>query len=345
LLVVSGKLIFYNMLRTADNGRSTKRAAGMTAQIVEIVDQRSGSSARVLASFGFNAFSWRPHLNDGRREMLWAERDFAAGNKRASGSGIPLLFPFPGRIGGARFRFGEREYELEPGDGIGNAIHGFVLNRPWRVIERHAARVVGEFQAAIDDPAILAHWPADFRIRVSYEVHARELISNIEYENTGDGPLPCGFGTHAYFRLPLSEAADAADTVVTVPASAYWELEQMNPTGRIVSLPENERLATGARLGDRKFDTVFTELRADTDGLMRTRLTDPKSNRAVAQSFDAVFTQCVVYTPPHREAICLEPYTCVPDAIRLAEEGHETGLQILQPGEIFNTTIRLEVSE
>jgi aldose 1-epimerase len=64
----------------------------------------------------------------------------------------------------------------------------------------------------------------------------------------------------------------------------------------------------------------------------------------LTQSFDQNFTQCVIYTPAHREAICMEPYTCVPDAIRLAAEGHETGLQILQPGEEFLTTIRLQLT-
>jgi aldose 1-epimerase len=85
-------------------------------------------------------------------------------------------------------------------------------------------------------------------------------------------------------------------------------------------------------------------MQPDRDGLLRTKLTDPISGRTLTQTFDASFTQCVVYTPPHREAICLEPYTCVPDAIRLSAEGHETGLQILQPGESRNTTITLAVS-
>ena len=61
----------------------------------------------------------------------------------------------------------------------------------------------------MDDAKILEHWPADFRIRVSYEVRGRELLSDIHYENTGEGPLPCGFATHAYFRLPLTEGGAA----------------------------------------------------------------------------------------------------------------------------------------
>jgi aldose 1-epimerase len=316
----------------------------MASRIIEITDRDNGSNARILVSLGFNCFSWRPVLKDGLREMLWADPDFAAGDKRPSSGGIPLLFPFPGRIGGAIYQLNGREYQLEPGDAFGNAIHGFVFNRAWRIMEQGEARVVGEFQASVDDPTILQRWPADFRIRVSYEVHGAELVSEIRYENVGDSPLPCGFATHAYFRLPLTEGRTVADTMVTVPTAAFWELKKMIPTGRLLSIAASQQLAGGLRLADHQFDTAFTQLRPDADGLLRTHLADPASGRTLTQTFDASFTQCVVYTPGHREAICLEPYTCVPDAIRLSAEGHDTGLQILQPGEHRETVVRLQVS-
>jgi aldose 1-epimerase len=315
----------------------------MSAQTVEIFDRESRSTARILASQGFNCFSWRPVLDDGPREMLWAEPRFELGDKRPSSGGNPILFPFPGRIGGAVFTFEAREYRLEPSDAFGNAIHGFVLNRPWRVVERSDSRIVGEFQAAVDDPKILEHWPSDFRIRVSYQIRGRELLSEIRYENTGERLLPCGFGTHAYFRLPLSEGGSAGDTIVTAPVDRFWELERMNPTGRISTARPDQALAGGLRLVDHQFDTVFTGVRPDADGKVRTRLADPTTGRTLTQTFDNSFTQCVIYTPGHRQAICLEPYTCVPDAIRLAAEGHETGLQVLKPREKFETTITLDV--
>jgi aldose 1-epimerase len=276
--------------------------------------------------------------------MLWADDEFEGGQKRPSGSGIPLLFPFPGRIGGAAYQFRGREYRLEPGDAFGNAIHGFVFNRPWRVAEQSGTRLVGEFQASVDDRTILERWPSDFRIRVSYAVHGRKLLSDIKYENVGKGSLPCGFATHAYFGLPLAKGSSVGDTVVTAPVDRFWELEQMVPTGRINEASANQQLAMGLQLADLQFDTVFTGLRPDADGHCRTRLRDPASSRELTQTFDSSFTQCVVYTPGHRQAICLEPYTCVPDAIRLAEAGNETGLQILQPGESRETTIALDVN-
>lgn len=316
----------------------------MASQIVEIMDRDSGSAARVLVSLGFNCFSWRPVLEDGPREMIWAEPAFDTGEKRPSGSGTPLLFPFPGRIAHAAYSFDGRKYRLQPADSFGNAIHGFVFNRPWRVVDHDASLVIGEFQASLDDPSILECWPTDFRIRVTYQVRGRSLEIKVCYANTGNFRLPCGFGTHTYFRLPLSERGNAGDTIVTVPVSQFWEVEQMIPSGRLLSLPSHQQLAAGLRLADHQFDTCCTGIRPDADGRVRTRLTDPTTGRTLIQTFDAAFTQCVVYTPGHRQAICIEPYTCVPDAIRLAAEGHATGLQILQPGESFETMLTIEVS-
>jgi aldose 1-epimerase len=316
----------------------------MDSQVIEITDPASGSAARILVSLGFNCFSWRPMLADGPREMLWADAEFERGDKRPSGGGVPLLFPFPGRISGAAYSFQGRHYQLEPGDAFGNAIHGFVFNRPWRLVEHDDNRAVGEFQASVDDPSILERWPADFRIRVSYEVRKRELVSDIRYDNTGDGPLPCGFGTHAYFRLPLAKRGDPEQTLVEAPVNQVWESHEMLPTGRKEPASGDNVLADGGPLAGRKFDTYFSGFKPDADGLIRTRLTDPKSGRQVTQTFDGSFTQCVVYTPPHRQAICLEPYTCLPDSFRMMAAGNETGWQILKPGKAFETTVRIAVN-
>ena len=128
----------------------------MAAEVVEIADRDSGSTARILVSQGFNCFSWRPVLDDGPREMLWAEPGFEQGDKRPSGSGIPLLFPFPGRIGGARFRFDGKDYSLRAGRCVRQCDSRLRLQLGrGAVVEQSGARVVGEFQASVDDPSIL----------------------------------------------------------------------------------------------------------------------------------------------------------------------------------------------
>ena len=57
--------------------------------------------------------------------------------------------------------------------------------------------------------------------------------------------------------------------------------------------------------------------------------------------FDECFRECVVYNPPHREAICIEPYTCAPDAFHLMARGIDTGLRVLEPGAAFRARIEI----
>ena len=54
-------------------------------------------------------------------DINWSAPGFAEGPQRPSGSGIPVLFPFPGRIQGTVFHWEGKDYSLPAGDGQGNA--------------------------------------------------------------------------------------------------------------------------------------------------------------------------------------------------------------------------------
>ncbi len=96
--------------------------------------------------------------------------------------------------------------------------------------------------------------------------------------------------------------------------------------------------------GATRLDDVFTDLTA-RDGRVICRLLDPVNERRLSLVFDEAFRHCVVFNPPHRESICFEPYTCVPDGISLAQQGHDTGLRVLQPGESFQARVDLRLDE
>lgn len=319
----------------------------MTLEIIKLRDAHVGSAAYVLPGFGFNCFRFTAVADGGEIEVLWAEDGFETGAGRPSGSGIPILFPFPGRIGGTTLEYGGRTYRLEAGDGRGNAIHGFVLNRPWRVIERSDQHVVGQFQASVDEPALGECWPGDFRITVAYRLAGNALAIEARLENPGDTPLPMGFGVHPYFRVPFAAAGvvnrEAADRCrVRVPAAEYWELAEMLATGGRLPAADRGSLASGIDFADTNFDDVFTTLGFDGDWCTAT-ISDPARGRTLRVSFDRAFRECVVYNPPHREAICIEPYTCVPGAIALAERGIDAGLRVLAAGEAMTAQVRIAV--
>jgi aldose 1-epimerase len=315
----------------------------MSPETITLRDESSGATAAILAGLGFNCYSFRPAVAGEPLEVLWAEPDFAAGDGRPTRSGIPLLFPFPGRIRGATFDFDGRTYTLED-DGRGNAIHGFVLNRPWRVTERTATRVTGAFQASTDDLALLDRWPADFRITLTYQLAPRALRAEIVVTNPDSRPLPFGFGAHPYVRVPLGPGGDAGACRITVPAAEYWELDQMLPTGRRLPAGGARDLSAGVPFRETNLDDVLTGLTVD-NGRCRTTIVDPGNGRTLVLTFGAEFPNCVVYNPAHREAICIEPYGCVPDPFVLQANGVESGLRVLQPNQVFSSWYELGIEE
>ncbi|MGH7134245.1 MAG: aldose 1-epimerase [Pirellulales bacterium] len=315
----------------------------MQLEPVTLTDSATGATAQILSGFGFNCYRFRPVIGGEAVEVLWSEPEFASGEAKPSHSGIPILFPFPGRLRGSFLPYEGRTYPLGSDDGRGNAIHGFVLNRPWRIVEMLPQRATGEFHASIDEPGLVKRWPADFRLRVTYELKGNSLSCQIEVENPGATRLPLGLGLHPYFRLPLGAAGNADDCRVTVPAAEYWELRNMLPTGRRLPAAERGNLAGTMRFADMRLDDVFTALTA-ADGAVRTTIEDPSSGRTLELTFDAAFRECVVYNPPHREAVCIEPYTCVPDAYELQATGIDAGLRHLAPGETFRTWFEIRVA-
>lgn len=313
----------------------------MAPQCVTLTDSTTGATANILAGFGFNCYRFQVVRDSQQVDVLWSADGFQSGNERPSGSGIPILFPFPGRIQGTTLQWQGKQYSLPEGDGQGNAIHGFVHERAWRVIEQSASHVVGQFQASVDDPTLLECWPADFRITATYRLEGDALTGEYQVENPDQQPLPCGLGTHPYFCVPLG-GERAEDCRVKLPVSFGWELEGMIVTGKQTPLDNAPAFREGLAFGEMAMDNVFGGLEF-ADDICTTSIHDPASNITVVQTFDRSFSQCVVYNPPHREALCIEPYSCLPDPFRLSRQGIDAGLRVLAAGETWETQVTIRV--
>ena len=295
-------------------------------------------TAHILPEFGFNLFHLAVVADGTPVSVLWYDDAILSGNARPSGSGIPILFPFAGRLHGTSLEWKGKTYELDEGDGMGNAIHGFVLDRPWRVLEQHSDSIVGEFQCSKDAPELLDKWPSDFKIRTSYQLTANGIDATYTCTNAGHETMPCGLGTHAYFQVPLS-GADADLCRLQLPITTRWEMRDMIATGNRVPLSAHEDFKNGMPFGDLVLDDVFGDPVFE-NGTATAKLLE--SNTTLQLSWDSVCPYCVVYTPPHREAICVEPYTLIPG-------GHSfkapyEGLQILEPGDAFTHQMSISLT-
>ena len=315
-------------------------------RLINIHDPDSGSSARIAADLGFNCFRFLARLADGRTvSVLSSAEKFEEGGQRPSHGGIPLLFPYPNRIASGRYTWMQRDYHLPEGsvpyDKTGNAIHGFCIDRPWRITEQSESSATGVFQLSLDARDRLPLWPTDAEISVSYQVVGSCLRSEIRVFNPSGHSLPWGFGTHSYFSVPLSTASDASQCRIFAPSAQVWELENCLPSGRKKEPPEHARLDTSPAFGGLTLDDVYTDLQLK-DEIIVCRITDPAAGLTLEQRCSPDFREIVAFTPHWSSSVCLEPYTCLTNAINLQPNGIDAGLQVLSPGAEWRGWIEIE---
>lgn len=309
---------------------------------LEIHDQDTGSHAMIAPERGFNCYKFLVECAGRKIDVIWSEEGFETGAGSPSHDGIPILFPFPNRIRDGRFTWEGKDYQLPLTEGHPNTLHGFCLDRAWRIVDQQADSVLGRFQLSLDAPDRLESWPSDYIIDVRYTVRGASLTMDIEITNPDQAPLPWGFGTHAYFKLPLGEGSRVEDSLIQAPAQQEWVLDESLPTGERREVDDLTDLRKGVSIAGRKLDHVLTDLRAD-GGPIETSVRDPQAGLRMVQAFARDFRELVVFTPPWADAVCMEPYTCTTDAVNLQQQGVDAGWRTLAPGERFATQIVIRV--
>ena len=309
-------------------------AGGRTGTGYELTDEAGTVRAEVWPQWGFNCLRWQVRQQDGRwADILYTAPDWET-NPIPTRSGHPILFPFPGRLRDGRLTHEGKTYQLSLNDSTkSHAIHGFTPRNPWRVIETSggpdSATITGQFCLSQDLPSALDQWPADFALNVTYRLHADRLRVECVVENRGPGTLPFGIGYHPYFRLPGVHDADIGGHILTARAAELWEAEENLPTGRRLPVPPELDFRTPRPIGDTALDHVFTSVKF----LPLAELSHPSSPGALRFFVAMWFRELVLFTPPHRQAIAVEPYTCSADASNLAAQGIDTGWQVIGEGE------------
>jgi aldose 1-epimerase len=89
-------------------------------------------------------------------------------------------------------------------------------------------------------------------------------------------------------------------------------------------------------IGSTELDNVFTGVKGAETKLGGLRelavLSHPSAIGRVRFMADPAFRELVLFTPVHRQAVAIEPYTCSADAANLAARGIDSGWRIISPG-------------
>ncbi len=323
-----------------------RRAGDRIGDVYELIDNQSTFRAEIWPHWGLNCLRWQIRQADGR----WADLFYVAPDWEfepiPTRSGHAVLFPFPGRLRDGRFIFNGTEYQLPLNDATKrHAIHGFTPRHRWRIADwnsdEQSAYVTGECILADDMPGTVHLWPANFKLAVTYRLLAHCLRVEATVTNLDDRPLPFGLGYHPYFCLPGVHDPDINHYYLCLHAQKIWESVELLPTGRQVQVTDPSDFRRGRAIGDQILDTVFTDIttKPQANGLRDlARLSHPAAGAIHVQATPE-FREVVVFTPPHRQAIAIEPYTCAADAANLTARHIDAGWTVLPPGAVWHATV------
>jgi len=241
-----------------------------------------------------------------------------------------VLVPWPNRLGDGSYEFDGRRLQLaltEPSRR--NAIHGLLRWTSWRALAREQARVV---MGARIHPQ--PGYPFDVEVSVEYSLGEQGLVVVTTARNAGERPCPFGAGQHPYLS-PGDAVLDRCTLELPAGSAIRTDPERMLPVGREPVAGGELDFRSPRPLGTAVIDSAFEDLRRDTNGLARARLSAP-DGRTVELWVDDAYPLLEVFTgdtlAPHRRrrGLALEPMSCPPDAFRSGER-----LVRLEPGEAW----------
>jgi aldose 1-epimerase len=330
-----------------------KKAGKQSGPVVELFHSGGQCRAEIWADHGFNCLRWQVSNQSSNllHDVLYKSADWET-NPVPTRSGHPILFPFPNRIRNASFRFEEKEYNLPRNDSTKtHGIHGYAPRNPWRILstgcDDESAWVTGQFQPSIDNPEVLPYWPADYILTITYRLKRSSLVVESKVHNPSSGNLPWGLGYHGYFRFPPCLAEAPLDRYrLHMPANKLWELQDSLTTGKMIPIPDALDWSRPHLIDFTQIDAVYGELgrieEFDSKLIQRANVRHIDYPGALRIWTDESFREMVLFTPPHRQAIAIEPYTCTTDAINLQAQGIDAGLQILSPGQSWEGIVEYQ---
>ena len=251
---------------------------------------------------------------DGHERLIVAPDETAALPDITWGS-FPMV-PWVGRLRHGSVEWGETS-ESVPRNLAGHAIHGLGFARPWQVQAATSRSANLRLQLGAADG-----WP--FAVELDQTIELAADVLTLTIVARADVAMPFAAGWHPWFRRIPGEPIR-----IKVPADHVLETIDLIPTGGLLDVTGAIDLRRPVDVGDRRLDHAYVGISGTAT------VAWPDLEIALeATPLGAM----VVHTTP--DAVCIEPQTAWPDAIRLSALGADTGLAILEPRQAWTATSR-----
>ncbi|MET0242859.1 MAG: aldose 1-epimerase [Flavitalea sp.] len=289
-------------------------------QLMRLVDNTSGTYAVIipgngalLHEFAIMQDSGPQNIIDNYRDSVELESFINLSYKSAK------LSPFACRIADGKWNYETADLEFERKFKDGNAIHGLLFNKPFRVTEEFAddsgAAISLRYHYNREDNG----YPFEYVCEIRYVLQARNVLRlETTITNLDDDSIPVVDGWHPYFKL----GGKTNDWILQLASDTILEFdERLIPTGDEADEPSfhNPQL-----IGDTSLDNCFVSNAAP--GSACAVIQNPNNGLTLSIFASEAYPYLQVFTPDHRESIAIENLSGAPDAFN-----NGIGLIILEP--------------
>lgn len=225
-----------------------------------------------------------------------------------------ILFPWPNRIQDGKYDLFGSDYFLPINEQpLNHAIHGFVYDRPFEIIAQHTDDNEASMVLRYDYGGDYEGYPFPFILDVNYKLSSESgLLIKFSVTNKAEQDIPFGLGWHPYFRIN-DETAD--DWEVHFPAKYQF----ISDTRMIPETQKEVESSDWIALKDKNLDHAFL---LEKQEMALVKLHSEKSNITVTIWQPASwqkFNYSVLYVPPKRDCIAIEPMTCNTNAFNTGD--------------------------
>ena len=315
--------------------------------VVVLREPSSGSTVNILPAIGSNVCRFQTEVACCPVEVLASPPDMAALRELPTRWGAGVLFPYPGRVSGDSFTFNGETIRLLPDPATGNAMHGVVRRREWRVVEMGASPSRGAWAktalSSLRDDIGTDEWPYAFSIAVTVQLLNGRLRSDINVRNESEKAMPFGLGFHPYVPTPLGTRGSQNLCEIEVPADSRWT-NPAAPPAHVVPVGPDDWPRQPLPIGDIEISLMtdrgairnhWFSFRDGGSQLPRLlgRVIDRENQVTVSILASREFKAAVFYTPPGLSTASIEPHTGMPNAFNLVgADQPDPGLEVIEPG-------------
>lgn len=324
-----------------------------------LMDRETGASAWILSSFGANCLQLSLSPGEGRPAVPVID-DIGHVDKLAqtpSRYGIPILFPWASDLARGGFHFKGKDFQYnKPGEET-RRFHGFVHTAAWDLVDSGADENGAWVTCSVDSDRcgeLARNFPSDSRLTITWHLGTQGMEMRMKVENIGDEAMPFGLGLHPYFQLPVTdEEGTPADCTISAQVDRQWDLSAIRHVRPPDATPINtflshhndadfgrDRVPVSGLTLDHVFEARHDNMSGETSASFDNSSTGMRLTITASRGFDT----WVLYTPPNRAAVSLEPWTMIPNGFNLMAAGLEnTGAIILQPKDEWTGRVKFSL--